>query len=85
MSTNIDEDRVVLEALDFSPSCEECGDEAAEWWVALSCCGVSTTKCLGCYARWETQVAMQIGRPVKSIRCTAEGYLSFDWYRTGRI
>lgn len=79
------EDQQVLDGLEFEASCAECGEQGAEWWITLECCDVTTVKCLGCYARWETAVALQIGRPVRCTTCTAEGFLSWGWYRTGRI
>jgi hypothetical protein len=84
MSTLTDEDRVVLEALDFDVPCYECGEMAA-WGISVVCCGMTTTKCIGCFARWETLVAQRLGRVVECQQCKHAGELSWDWYRTERI
>lgn len=84
MRPQVDEDRVVLEALDFDVPCAECGGPAA-WGLTAICCGMSTTKCLECFARWETIVAQRLGRIVECPGCKHVGNLSWDWYRTARL
>lgn len=73
-----------LAALEFEPTCTVC-DETAAWFIANECCEHSTVMCIGCHARWETLIALSIGRPVHCRGCGATGDLTWAWYRTERI
>lgn len=80
MSVVLDEDTVVLDALDFDVPCKTCAEPAVSG-ISAVCCGVSTLKCADCYADWEQEVIAKLGRAVRCWVCSERGPLSFDWYR----
>lgn len=88
--SNVDEwvrgmvEESTLDALEFEPSCTVC-DVTAAWFIGLACCDHTTVMCLGCYARWETVIALSMGRDARCRGCGHAGSLSWDWYRTERI
>lgn len=74
------EQAAVLKSLDFATPCIECG-KPSSWTITVTCCGIFASKCIGCYARWETIVARRLGRVVECQGCKADGRLSWDWFR----
>lgn len=82
MSTLIDEETIVLEALDFEVPCstKQC-DHAAAWALSAVCCGISTTKCEHCQEVWKAHVESKLGTPVQCGECGHRDLLSWAWYR----
>ena len=73
-----------LGALDFEAKCTVCDADAA-WFIGLACCEHTTVMCLGCYARWETVIALNMGRETRCRGCGHADLMSWDLYRTERI
>lgn len=84
MEALTDEQRGLLDALDFLIPCSDCGGRAA-WTITARCCGLSALKCAGCYARWETIVAQRLGRQVECQGCGVDGPLRWEWYRVVHV
>ncbi len=82
MSTLLDEDTAVLDAIDFDVPCatKRC-DGIAAWALSTVCCRISTTKCDRCQEIWKAHVEAKLGTPVRCGSCGHESVLSWGFYR----